>query len=83
MEWQLQQAKSRLSELVASAGKEGPQVITVRGKREAVVLSAEDYARMTQGPKKEGLVVFFRQSPLAEEALDLSRDKDEGREVSF
>lgn len=83
MEWQLQQAKSRLSELVASAGKEGPQVITVRGKREAVVLSAEDYARMTQGPKDGGLVAFFRQSPLAEEELDLSRDKDEGREVSF
>ena len=43
MEWQLQDAKNRFSELVQRARSEGPQVVTLRGRRAAVVLSAEDY----------------------------------------
>ena len=49
MEWQLQDAKARLSELVATARREGPQTVTLRGQRAAVVLSAEDYDRLTEG----------------------------------
>jgi prevent-host-death family protein len=43
MDWQLQDAKNRLSEVVKRARIEGPQVLTVRGKRAAVILSAESY----------------------------------------
>jgi prevent-host-death family protein len=43
MEWQLQDAKNRFSELVRKARQEGPQTVTVRGRRAAVVLSAEAY----------------------------------------
>ena len=43
MEWQLQEAKNRFSELVQRARQEGPQVVTLRGRRAAVVLSAEAY----------------------------------------
>jgi prevent-host-death family protein len=43
MEWQLQDAKNRFSELVQRARQEGPQVVTLRGRRAAVVLSAEAY----------------------------------------
>jgi prevent-host-death family protein len=38
----VQDAKKRLSEVVQRARKEGPQVITLRSKRAAVVLSAAD-----------------------------------------
>ena len=43
MDWQLQDAKNRFSELVQRALREGPQTVTLRGERAAVVLSAEAY----------------------------------------
>jgi prevent-host-death family protein len=49
MEWQLQDAKNRFSELVQRARREGPQVVTLRGRRAAVVLSAEDYDQLAAG----------------------------------
>jgi prevent-host-death family protein len=47
MEWQLQDAKNRFSELVQRALKEGPQVVTLRGERAAVILSAETFDALT------------------------------------
>ena len=47
MEWQLQDAKNRFSEVVQRARREGPQVVTLRGERAAVVLSVEDYDSLT------------------------------------
>jgi prevent-host-death family protein len=47
MNWQLQEAKNRLSELIKRARSDGPQTVTLRGERAAVVLSAEDYDRLT------------------------------------
>jgi prevent-host-death family protein len=49
MDWQLQDAKNRLSELVQRARSEGPQTITLRGARAAVVLSATAYDRLVAG----------------------------------
>jgi len=49
MEWQLQDAKNRFSELVQRARREGPQVVTLRGERAAVVLSAEAYDALVGG----------------------------------
>ena len=40
--WQVQDAKARLSELIARARSEGPQTITRNGREQAVVLSIED-----------------------------------------
>lgn len=84
-EWQLQQAKSRFSELIKQVVNFGPQIVTVRGKAEAVVLSKADYDRLVRGSQGQSLVGFLRQSPLAElaEDIDLSRDKDSGRTVDF
>ena len=47
-EWKLQDAKNRFSELVRRAKDEGPQSVTLHGRRAAVVLSAETYDRLTQ-----------------------------------
>jgi prevent-host-death family protein len=45
MEWQLQEAKNRLSQLVNQAAHDGPQIITVRGKPAAILLSIEELPR--------------------------------------
>jgi len=70
--WQLQDAKNRFSEVVEEAVSRGPQVITKRGIETAVVLSYTEYRRLQLGQAK--LSDFFRQSPLVEADLDLSRD---------
>jgi antitoxin Phd len=48
MRWQLQEAKQRFSELVRRAVVEGPQVVTKHGEEAAVVLSIEEYRRLTR-----------------------------------
>ncbi len=49
MEWQLQDAKNQFSKVVQKARNEGPQEITVRGERAAVVMSAHDYDALRAG----------------------------------
>ena len=60
-QWQLQDAKARLSELVREAQAQ-PQEITLHGRPMAVVLSLPDYARLTR--RDESLVDFMQRSPL-------------------
>jgi antitoxin Phd len=48
--WALQDAKNRLSEVVDAAVRGQPQVVTRRGVETAVIISHEDYARMTAAP---------------------------------
>ena len=76
--WQLQEAKSKFSQMVDEATRRGPQVITRRGLEVAIVLSYEDYRKLLASQKK--LSTFFRESPLVGVDLDLTRDQDEGRE---
>jgi prevent-host-death family protein len=47
MDWPLQDAKNRFSEVVQRARREGPQTVTLRGERAAIVLSASDYDALT------------------------------------
>ncbi|HEV8239289.1 MAG TPA: type II toxin-antitoxin system Phd/YefM family antitoxin [Thermoanaerobaculia bacterium] len=49
MAWPLQDAKQRLSELVRQAIEEGPQVVTRHGKETAVVMSIEEFERLSGG----------------------------------
>ena len=81
MEWQLQEAKNRLSQVVNQASHDGPQIITVHGKPAAIVLSIEEYQRLTCHQTK--LTEFFTASPLYDVVLDLERGVDLGREVEL
>lgn len=45
--WQLQEAKSRFSEVVDLTLKEGPQLVTRRGEEAVVILAANDYRRLS------------------------------------
>jgi len=44
--WQLQDAKSRFSEFLNAALKEGPQIVTRRGVEEAILVPIEEWRRM-------------------------------------
>ena len=79
--WQLQEAKNCLSEVVRKARSEGPQVITLHGSAAAVVVSAQDFGRMSR-PKGK-LVDFFRSSPLVGVKLAITRSKDTGRAIDL
>ena len=78
---QLQDAKSRLGEVVDEAEKHGPQVIRRRGVEAAVVLSFEDYVRLLKS--KGSLVDFLTSSPLSGSELEIDRPKDPGRPVDL
>lgn len=69
-EWQLQDAKNRFSEVVNLAISTGPQLVTRRGERTAVVLSFSDYEKLCKAHGR--LSDFFRESPLS--AVEVSRD---------
>ena len=79
--WQLQDAKNRLSELVRKAREEGPQVITLRGRDAVVVISANEFGKLSR--PRGSLVDFFRKSPLAGVKLDLDRSADTGRRIDL
>jgi prevent-host-death family protein len=75
--WTLANAKARLSELVDRA-QTGPQVITRHGKPNAVVVSAEEWARKTA--RKGTLAEFLLASPLRGADLELDRVHDTPRD---
>ncbi len=79
--WQLQDAKNHLSELVRKACAEGPQVITLRGRDAVVVVSANEFGKLSR--PRGSLVDFFRKSPLAGANLDLARSTDIGRRIEL
>lgn len=80
-QWQLQEAKNRLSQVVEQANTSGPQTITVRGRVRAVLLSADDYKRLKR--PDTSLTEFFRQSPLYGVDIDLERNPDTGRDIEL
>ena len=80
-EWQLQEAKNKLSQVINQAINLEPQVITLRGKEVVVVLSVDEYRRLIQ-PKKD-LVAFLADSPLRGVELDLDRDKSLSRDIDL
>ncbi|CRI66570.1 Prevent-host-death family protein [Thiocapsa sp. KS1] len=81
-EWQLQQAKNGLSQLIRLARSDGPQFVTLHGKPTAVVLSVEDYARLTK--RQEGALSAALLDPeIAGEDIDFGRDRDTGRDLAL
>jgi prevent-host-death family protein len=72
--WQIKDARAHLSEVVAKAESDGPQVITRNGKRVAVIVSAREWERRTR--RRGNLVDFFARSPLREDGVEITRITD-------
>ena len=79
--WQLQEAKSKFSNLVDKAKKSGPQVVTKHGEEAVVVLSMDEYRKLLK--PELNLVDFLRKSPLAGQDLELERAKDFPRDIEL
>jgi prevent-host-death family protein len=60
--WQLQEAKAKLSEVIDAARKKGPQIITQRGVKTAVVVPFDEWER-NQPTKKPSLLEILRSGP--------------------
>lgn len=67
MEWQLQDAKNQFSKVVQKARQEGPQVVTVRGERAVVILSAHDYDALRA--KRPSLIDALLEGPAWDDEL--------------
>jgi antitoxin Phd len=80
--WQVQEAKSRFSAVVAEAQVHGPQSITKHGTPVAVVVSQRDYERLAQR-SETSLLDFLAASPLAELDLGKRDPADVGRKVKL
>ena len=84
MGWQLQDAKNHFSKLVQKARSEGPQTVTLRGERTAIVLSAADYDALVAG--RASLVEDLLAGPKWDDALAdavSERPKTPSRTVAF
>jgi len=79
--WTLADAKAHLSEVVESALKTGPQVITRHGRKAVVVVAAEEWERKTQ--RQGTLADFFAASPLRESGLEIDRPQDGPRDLDL
>src|SRR3954464_12446029 len=79
--WTLADAKAHLSEVVESAVKKGPQVITRHGRKTAVVVSIEEWEQKTR--RQGTLADFFAASPLRESGLEIERPQDGPRDIDL
>jgi antitoxin Phd len=76
--WQVQEAKTRLSELIEEANREGPQIITRHGSEHAVVLSITDYRCLMA--QRENLRAYLLSGPKVE-SFEIKRTRDTGRKI--
>lgn len=77
--WQLQDAKSRFSELVECALREGPQLVTRRGSDAVVLMAAPEYRRLAG---EEALVSLLLQAPRGE-PMDTARSPEPIRALAL
>lgn len=71
--WLLQDAKARFSELVRRVHSEGPQHVTVHGRKEVVVVTAEEFQRLKGEETGAALVAAMQASPHREIEIEVSR----------
>jgi antitoxin Phd len=78
--WQVQEAKTRLSEVIEEANTKGPQVITRHGAERAVVLSMKDYRALVA--HKPDLKAFLLGGPKVD-SFEIKRSRDTGRKTAL
>jgi prevent-host-death family protein len=69
--WTVAEAKAKFSEVIERAQSDGPQTITRKGRKAAVVVDAEEWERKTK--RRGSLAEFFASSPLRGSGLQVKR----------
>ena len=78
--WQVQEAKTKLSEVIEEAIAKGAQIITRHGSERAVILSIAEYRALTA--HRPDLKAYLLGGPKLDD-FEVTRDRDTGREVSL
>ena len=79
--WSLQNAKAHLSQLVQLTLKKGPQMISIRGEPQTVMISKKDY-EILKG-EKDDFLTFMGRSPLKDTDLNITRDSSFMRDIEI
>ncbi len=82
-QWLLQDAKARFSELVRRVRSEGPQRVTVHGRDEVVVISAEEFRRLKGDLTGESLIAAMQELPYRDIDIEPRRTLMPVRELSL
>ena len=81
--WLLRDAKARFSELVRRVRSEGPQRVTVHGRDEVVVISAEEFRRLKGDLTGESLIAAMQALPHRDIDIEPGRAPMPVREISL
>ena len=81
--WLLHDAKARFSELLRRVRSEGPQHVTVHGRDEVVVISAEEFRRLKGEQTGEALVEAMQASPDREVDIEPRRERMPVRDAAL
>jgi len=79
--WQLQDAKSKFSEMVEQALANGAQIVSRRGQKTVVIVPFDEYQRLTK--QTDSLAQFLLASPLPGSDLTIERDKSTPRSIEI
>jgi prevent-host-death family protein len=82
-QWLLQDAKARFSELVRRVRSEGPQRVTVHGRDEVVVISAEEFRRLKGDLSGKVLIAAMQASPHRDIDIEPRRTRMPVRKASL
>ena len=81
--WLLQDAKARFSELVRRVHSDGPQHVTVHGRDEVVIITADEFRRLKGDLTGEVLIAAMQASPHRDIDVEPKRAEMLVREVSL
>ena len=83
MTWQVQDAKARFSELLDTALKKGPQVVTRRGIEAAVLVPIEEWKRLQQSSRPSVKALLLGPGPRFENLIPDRRKLRRRKPVRF
>ncbi len=79
---QLQEAKNKFSEVVETSLRDGPQVITRRGKKTVIVVDYDTYVKQSK-PTRDFMTLLADFKDLDFPEVDRPRDFPDGRATPF
>jgi antitoxin Phd len=81
--WQVQDAKARFSELLETALKKGPQVVTRRGIEAAVLVPIEEWKRLQRSSRPSVKALLLGPGPRFENLIPGRRKLRRRKPVKF
>ena len=81
--WRLQDAKARFSELVRRVRSDGPQHVTVHGRDEVVVITAEEFRRLRGEQTGNALIEAMQASPYRDLEIEPRRERMPVRDIAL